>query len=56
VFFPAGRQSVSLFVKLLPNAERKRTAQFYVVLGNASSGSALSKTSKASISLAPAKS
>ena len=56
VFFPAGKQSVSLFIKLLPNAARKRTAQFYVVLGNASSGSALSKASKASISLAPAKS
>jgi serine/threonine protein kinase len=56
VFFPAGKQSVSLFVKLLPNAARKRTAQFYVVLGNASSGSAISKASKATISLAPAKS
>jgi serine/threonine protein kinase len=56
VFFPAGKQSVSLFIKLLPNPERKRTAQFYVVLGNASSGSALSKASKASVSLAPAKS
>jgi len=56
VFFPAGKQSVSLFVKLLPNAARKRTAQFYVVLGNVSAGSALSKASKASISLAPAKS
>jgi serine/threonine protein kinase len=56
VFFPAGKQSVSLFVKLLPNAARKRTAQFYVVLGNTSSGSALGKTPKAAISLAPAKS
>jgi hypothetical protein len=53
VFFPAGKQSVSLFVKLLPNAARKRTALFYVVLGNTSSGSALSKASKASISLHP---
>jgi tRNA A-37 threonylcarbamoyl transferase component Bud32 len=56
VFFPAGKQTVSVFVKLLPNAARKRTAQFYVVLGNTSSGSALSKVSKASISLAPGKS
>ena len=55
VFFPAGKQSVSLFVKLLPNAERKRTVKFYVVLGNTSSGSALSKASKAAISLAPAR-
>jgi serine/threonine protein kinase len=53
VFFPAGKQTVSVFVKLLPNAARKRTALFYVVLGNPSSGSALSKASKASISLHP---
>jgi tRNA A-37 threonylcarbamoyl transferase component Bud32 len=53
VFFPAGRRTVSLFIKLLPNAARKRTAVFYVVLGNTSSGSALSKVAKASISLHP---
>jgi Calx-beta domain len=53
VFFPAGVRTVSLFIKLLPNAARKRTALFYVVLGNTSSGSALSSTSKASISLHP---
>jgi hypothetical protein len=53
VFFPAGMRTVSLFVKLLPNAARKRTALFYVVLGNTSSGSSLSSASKASISLHP---
>jgi serine/threonine protein kinase len=53
VFFPAGGRTVSLFVKLLPNASRKRTALFYVVLGNTSGGSALSNVSKASISLHP---
>jgi hypothetical protein len=53
VFFPSGVRTVSLFIKLLPNAARKRTAQFYVVLGNTSSGSALSSISKASISLHP---
>ncbi len=53
VFFPAGVRTVSLFVKLLPNASRKRTALFYVVLGNPSGGSALSSASKASISLHP---
>jgi serine/threonine protein kinase len=53
VFFPSGVRTVSLFVKLLPNASRKRTALFYVVLGNTSSGSALSSASKASISLHP---
>jgi hypothetical protein len=53
VFFPAGVHTVSLFIKLLPNTARKRTALFYVVLGNTSSGSALSSASKASISLHP---
>ena len=53
VFFPAGVRTVSLFIKLLPNAARKRTAVFYVVLGNTSSGSALSNLAKASISLRP---
>ena len=53
VFFPAGVRTVSLFIKLLPNAARKRTAVFYVVLGNTSGGSALSNVAKASISLHP---
>jgi serine/threonine protein kinase len=53
VFFPSGVRTVSLFVKLLPNASRKRTALFYVVLGNTSSGSPLSGVSKASIALHP---
>lgn len=51
VFFPAGVRTVSLFIKLLPNPSRKGTALFYVVLGNPSSGSAMSSVSKASISL-----
>jgi serine/threonine protein kinase len=53
VFFPAGVRTVSLFIKLLPNTARKRTALFYVVLGNTSSGSILNSASKASISLHP---
>jgi serine/threonine protein kinase len=53
VFFPAGVRTVSLFIKLLPDPSRKGTAVFYVVLGNPSSGSALSSVSKASISLHP---
>ena len=53
VFFPAGVRTVSLFIKLLPNTTRKRTAVFYVLLGNTSSGSALSSASKATISLHP---
>ncbi len=53
VLFPAGARTVSLFIKLLPNGTRKRSAQFFVVLGNTSAGSALGSTSKASISLHP---
>jgi serine/threonine protein kinase len=53
VFFPANVRTVSLFIKLLPNPSRKATTVFYVVLGNPSSGSALSSVSKASISLHP---
>jgi len=53
VFFPAGVRTVSLFIKLLPNTARKRTALFYVLLGNTSGGSALNGASKASISLHP---
>jgi hypothetical protein len=52
-FFPSNMQTVSLFIKLLPNASRKRTEVFYVVLGNPSSGSALGAVSKAALSLHP---
>jgi hypothetical protein len=51
--FPAGARSVTIFVKLIPDASRKRPQEFYVVLSNPSDGSALGKTSKASVSLHP---
>jgi len=53
ISFPAGAHTVSLFIKLLPNASRKRTDVFYVVLGNPSTGSALGPVSKAAVSLHP---
>jgi len=53
ISFPAGAQTVSLFVKLHPNASRRRTDVFYVVLGNPSSGSSLGAVSKAVVSLHP---
>jgi eukaryotic-like serine/threonine-protein kinase len=53
ISFPAGVHTVSLFIKLLPNASRKRTDVFYVVLGNPSTGSALGAVSKAVVSLHP---
>jgi serine/threonine protein kinase len=53
ISFPAGVHTVSLFIKLLPNASRKRTDVFYVVLGNPSTGSTLGAASKAVVSLHP---
>jgi serine/threonine protein kinase len=53
ISFPAGVHTMSLFIKLLPNASRKRTGVFYVVLGNPSAGSSLAAPSKAAVSLRP---
>jgi serine/threonine protein kinase len=53
ITFPAGVHTMSLFIKLLPNASRKRTGVFYVVLGNPSTGSSLAVPSKAAVSLRP---
>jgi serine/threonine protein kinase len=52
-FFPAGVRTVSLFVKIIPDASRKRPLTFYVVLGSPSNGSVLAKTAKATVSLYP---
>ncbi len=52
-FFPSGVHTVSLFIKVVPNAARKRPAVFYVVLGNPSSGSSLGAVSKAAVALHP---
>jgi tRNA A-37 threonylcarbamoyl transferase component Bud32 len=53
ISFPAGAHTMTLFIKLVPNASRKRTGVFYVVLGNPSSGSSLGTVSKAAVSLSP---
>jgi serine/threonine protein kinase len=52
-FFPPGAHTVSLFIKVVPDAARKRPAVFYVVLGNPSSGTLLGAVSKAAVSLHP---
>jgi len=52
-FFPSGVHTVSLFIKVVPNAARKRPAVFYVVLGNPSTGILLGAVSKAAVSLHP---
>jgi hypothetical protein len=51
--FPTGVHTVSLFIKVVPNAARKRPAVFYVVLGNPSTGTLLGAVSKAAVSLHP---
>jgi serine/threonine protein kinase len=53
IFFPAGKRAVSVFIKLLPNAARKHTDVFYVVLANPSTGTALGAVSKTAITLHP---
>ncbi|MDP9087569.1 MAG: protein kinase [Pseudomonadota bacterium] len=52
-FFPAGVRKVSVFVKVIPSATRKRPQEFYVVLSNPSSGAVLGKTSKSVVTLHP---
>jgi eukaryotic-like serine/threonine-protein kinase len=53
ISFPAGAHTVSIFIKLIPNASRRRTDVFYVVLGNPSGGSLLGAVSKSAVSINP---
>jgi eukaryotic-like serine/threonine-protein kinase len=50
--FPSGKSSVSVFIKLIPNASRKRKGVFYVAIGNPRDG-ALGAVAKAAVSLPP---
>jgi hypothetical protein len=51
--FPSGKSSVSVFVKLIPNAARKDKGVFYVAIGNPKDGAALGTVAKAAVSLPP---
>jgi serine/threonine protein kinase len=51
--FPSGKSSVSVFVKLIPNAARKGKGVFYVAIGNPKDGAALGTIAKAAVSLPP---
>ena len=51
--FPSGKSSVSVFIKLIPNASRKRKGVFYVAIGNPRDGAALGAVAKAVVSLPP---
>ena len=47
------RQTASLFVKLVPNATRKHSAVFYVVIGEPSNGTALGRVTRTAVILPP---
>jgi hypothetical protein len=51
--FPSGKSSVSVFIKLVPNASRKQKGVFYVAIGNPKDGAALGAVAKAAVSLPP---
>jgi eukaryotic-like serine/threonine-protein kinase len=51
--FPSGKSSVSVFVKLIPNASRKGRGVFYVAIGNPKDGATLGTVAKAEVSLLP---
>jgi hypothetical protein len=52
-FFLPGQLSASLFVRVYSNESGKLSDMFYVVIGNASNGSALGAISRTAVSLAP---
>ena len=48
------RQTATLFVKLVPDAARKQSAVFYVVIGEEANGTALGRITRTAVFL-PAK-
>jgi len=50
-----GQRIASLFVKIIPNASRKRPAVFYVAIGEPSAGSFLGSVARTAILLPPSK-
>jgi eukaryotic-like serine/threonine-protein kinase len=52
-YFPARNHMTTLFVKLVPNAKRKKSQVFYLNIAEASDGAAIGTTSRAAITLLP---
>jgi serine/threonine protein kinase len=52
-FLPSGRSIATLFVKILPNASRKRSAEFFVVIGEPSNGTFLGRVTRTAVRLPP---
>jgi hypothetical protein len=48
---PAGTSAASLFVRLLPNASRRRSAVFYVVIGEPGNGATLGRVARTAVTL-----
>jgi serine/threonine protein kinase len=52
-FLPGGRSIATLFVKILPNASRNRSAVFFVVIGEPSNGTSLGRVTRTAVRLPP---
>lgn len=52
-FLPKGKHSASLFIRIIPNASRKRTATFYVNIGDPRTGSPVRYIERTAILLPP---
>jgi len=52
---PKGRQLASLFIRIIPNASRKRSAMFYVNIGDPSEGTTVGHLARTAILLPPSK-
>jgi serine/threonine protein kinase len=48
---PAGTNAASLFIRLLPNASRRHSAAFYVVIGEAGNGASLGRVARTAVIL-----
>jgi hypothetical protein len=50
---PPGTRAASLFIRLLPNASRKHSAVFYVVIGEPGNGASLGRVARTAVILPP---
>jgi hypothetical protein len=50
---PKGTHAASLFIRLNPQASRKRSAKFYVVIGEPGNGASLGRVTRATVLLPP---
>jgi hypothetical protein len=48
---PAGTRAASLFIRLLPNASRRHSAVFYVIIGEPGNGATLGRVARTAVIL-----